>query len=162
MIIETAKMNQMQQINKLAIQVHNLHVNWRNDIFKNSQNVMNEERLKQLVDSQEIFVAIKNNEIIGFMIIAIKDKTDNPILFPKKYLVIDTIAVDENYRRQGVGTKLIKYAEEIGVDLECTDLYLTVNPENEIAINSYEKQGFKVKNIVYSKTISKQNKYNKK
>ena len=155
MKIENAKMNQIEQINKIAIQVHNLHVNWREDIFRKSNDVMKEKRLKKLIDNQEIFVALENTNVIGFMITGIKDKRYNEILVPKKYLVIDTLAVDENYRGQGIGSELIKYAEKLGENLECTDLYITVNPENEIAINCYKKQGFKIKNIAYSKLITK-------
>ena len=155
MKIENAKMNQIQQINKIAIQVHNLYVNWREDIFRKSNDVMKEKRLKKLIDNQEIFVALENTNVIGFMITGIKDKRYNEILVPKKYLVIDTLAVDENYRGQGIGSELIKYAEKLGENLECTDLYITVNPENEIAINCYKKQGFKIKNIAYSKLITK-------
>ena len=155
MKIENAKMNQIEQINKIAIQVHNLHVNWREDIFKKSNDVMSEKRLEKLIANQEIFVAIENNNVIGFMITGIKDRTNNEILIPKKYLVIDTLAIDENYRGQGMGSELIKYAEKLGKKLECTNLYITVNPENEIAINCYKKQGFKIKNIAYSKLITK-------
>lgn len=116
---------------------------------------MSEKRLKKLIDNQKILVAIKNNNVIGFMITGIKDRTDNEILVPKKYLVIDILAIDKNYRRQGIGTELIEYAEKSVRKIGCTDLYITVSPENQKAINCYEKQEFKIKNIVYSKSITK-------
>lgn len=42
---------------------------------------------------------------------------------------------------------------EIAKTKGCTDLYLTVNKENENAIKVYEKFGFKVKNIAYMMKI---------
>lgn len=35
----------------------------------------------------------------------------------------------------------------------CTDMYLTVNEENENAIKLYEKFGFKIKSLAYSMQI---------
>ncbi len=43
--------------------------------------------------------------------------------------------------------------KKIGKENNCTDLYLTVNKENENAIKVYEEFGFKVKSIAYSMQI---------
>ena len=71
----------------------------------------------------------------------------------RKQLNIDAICVDEKYRGKGIGTKILESVKEIAKSKECTDLYLTVNQENENAIRAYEKFGFKVKNIAYMMKI---------
>lgn len=61
--------------------------------------------------------------------------------------------MDEKNRGKGIGTELLEYARKFGKENNCTDLYLTVNKENEKAIKIYERFGFKVKSIAYSMQI---------
>ena len=156
MEIEKAKLEQLEIINKIGVQCHNLHVNWRKDIFRKTNNIITEERLKLLIDTEKILVAVENGIVQGFMILDEKVRLGRELLVDKKYLVIDTIAIDVNFRRKGIGTKLLEYAEMIALKEGFTDLYLTVNEENTAGINNYEKFGFKVKNIAYSKSIIKE------
>ena len=67
----------------------------------------------------------------------------------RKQLNIEAICVDEKYRGNGIGTQLLEHLRNTGKEQGCTDMYLTVNQENENAIKVYEKFGFKVKNIAY-------------
>ena len=156
MEIEKAKLEQLEIINKIGVQCHNLHVNWRKDIFRKTNNIITEERLKLLIDTEKILVAVENGIVQGFMILDEKVRLGRELLVDKKYLVIDTIAIDVNFRRKGIGTKLLEYAEMIALKEGFTDLYLTVNEENTAGINNYEKFGFKVKNLAYSKSIIKE------
>ena len=70
-----------------------------------------------------------------------------------KYLHVESICVEEKNRGKGIGTLLLKSAKEYGKENNCTDIYLTVNEENERAIKVYEKIGFKVKSMAYSMKI---------
>ena len=63
----------------------------------------------------------------------------------RKLLSIDTLCVDKDFRGQGIGTKMLEFAKE----QNCTDIYLTVNPNNENAIKVYEKFGMRVHNLSY-------------
>ena len=49
--------------------------------------------------------------------------------------------------------QILSFIKEYAKENNCTDLYLTVNEENENAIKTYEKFGMKVKNIAYSMRI---------
>ena len=152
MIIEIPKITDYTEINNLAKQVHELHVNWRPDLFADVENVIEKENLEIMIKNKEIYIAKENSKIIGYITVSVKDKT-NPIMRPKKYLSIDSICVDKKNRNQGVGTALIDFSKELAKIKQCTDLYLTVNQENFKAIKLYEKLGFKVKNISYSMKI---------
>lgn len=152
MIIEIPKITDYTEINNLAKQVHELHVNWRPDLFADVENVIEKENLEIMINNKEIYIAKENSKIIGYITVSVKDKT-NPIMRPKKYLSIDSICVDKKNRNQGVGTALIDFSKELAKIKQCTDLYLTVNQENFKAIKLYEKLGFKVKNISYSMKI---------
>ena len=151
-IIEIPKIEDFKKVNKLAKQVHELHVNWRPDLFLNIDEVISKESFEEKINAKEIFVAKIQDDILGYITINITEK-DNPSMRYRKQLQIEAICVDEKSRGKGIGTALLKFAKEFGKENNCTDLYLTVNKENENAIKIYEEFGFKVKSIAYSMEI---------
>lgn len=151
-IIEIPKIKDFEKVNKLAKQVHELHVKWRPDLFLSVDDVISKENFEEKIKAKEIFVAKMQDDILGYITINITEK-DNPSMRYRKQLQIEAICVDEKSRGKGIGTALLKYAKEFGKENNCTDLYLTVNKENENAIKIYEEFGFKVKSIAYSMKI---------
>ena len=139
-------------MNELAVQVHEIHVNWAPDLYKSVEEVISKEYFENLIRNEEIYVAKLEDEIVGYIIFNIKEK-ENPSMRYRKQLNIDAICVDEKCRGKGIGTKLLERIKEIAKLKGCTDLYLTVNRENEKAIKVYEKFGFKIKNIAYMMKI---------
>ena len=150
--IELPKLDEFRKVNKLAKQVHELHVNWRPDLFLSVDKVISKEDFEKMIQAKEIFVAKIEDEIVGYITINIKEKI-NPSMRYRKQLQIEAICVDAKTRGKGIGTELLKYVKKFGKENNCTDLYLTVNKENENAIKAYEKFGFKVKSIAYSMKI---------
>ena len=148
-MIEIPKITDFKRINELAKQVHKLHVNWRPDLFLNVENVIEKEHFEQLIKDKEIFVAKIDDEIVGYFTVNVIEKL-NPSMRYRKYLAIEAICVDENYRNKGIGTSMLEFAKDMAKENKCTDLYLTVNEENTNAIKLYEKFGFKVKSLAYS------------
>lgn len=151
--IESPKIEEQKRINELAKQIQKIHFNWRPDLFLNVEEVISNERLKGLLDKNCIYVARIDEKIVGYIIIDIMEKNNSFIRY-RKLLVVDTLCVDENYRGKGIGTKLLEFAKKMGKDNNCTDMYLTVNPKNENAINVYEKFGMRLKDITYMMEIS--------
>ena len=147
-VVEVPKIEDFKKVNELAVQVHEMHVTWNPDIFKSVEEVINKEYFENLIKNEEIYIAKVDKEIVGYIIFNIKEK-ENPSMRYRKQLNIDAICVDERYRGKGIGTKILESIKEIAKTRGCTDLYLTVNQENENAIKVYEKFGFKVKNIAY-------------
>lgn len=60
---------------------------------------------------------------------------------------ITNIAVDPEYRKKGVGKKLVNELIEIAKDKEMIGITLEVRTSNEVAINLYKKQGFLLEGI---------------
>ena len=56
---------------------------------------------------------------------------------------IDNINVLEEYRNQGIGTKLMAYLVSMAIDLRVINITLEVRVSNEIARNLYKKFGFR-------------------
>lgn len=152
MKIEVPTINDYEQVNDLACQVHELHVNWRPDLFLPTKEAIAKERFVNLIEEKSIFVVKIEDKIVGYVTFCIVEK-ENPILRFRKQLSIDDMCVDNKYRGQGIGSSLLKFIEKYAKEANCTDIYLTVNEENTNAIKTYEKFGMKVKNIAYSKEI---------
>lgn len=150
--IETPRMEEFKRVNELAKQVHELHVNWRPDLFLSVDEVITKECFEEMIQAKEIFVAKMQNEIVGYITFNIIEK-NNPSMRYRKQLQIEAICVDENNRGKGIGTELLNSVKKFGNENNCTDLYLTVNEENKKAIKVYEEFGFKVKSIAYSMPI---------
>lgn len=148
-IIETPKLEDLKQVNLLAKQVQDLHVNWNPDLFLNVDVVISKESFEEKIQSKQIFIAKLEGRIVGYIAFNISEKI-NPLMRYRKQLLIEAICVDEANRGNGIGTLLLQYAKNIGKENNCTDMQLTVNQNNKNAIQVYEKFGFTVRDIAYS------------
>ena len=151
-IIEVPNEKNWEEVNKLAKQVHKLHVKWRPDLFLDVDEVISKENFKVKIQEGGIYVAKLDDEIVGYITYNIKEK-NNPTMRYRKIISVEAICVDERNRGKGIGSLLLEHIKNIGKENNCTDMYLTVNEENKDAIKLYEKFGFRIKNIAYSMGI---------
>lgn len=56
---------------------------------------------------------------------------------------IDNIMVNEDYRKQGIGTKLMAHLVSLAIEYHVENITLEVRVSNEIARNLYKKFGFR-------------------
>ena len=147
--IEVPKKQDFKKVNKIASQVQNIHVAWSPDRFKKVEEVISKELFNKLIKNEEILIAKKEEEIVGYVMIKIEER-ETPITKYRKQINIEAICVDEEHRGKGIGTKLIQAVEKIGKAQGCTNLCLTVHEKNKRAKKVYEKIGFKVKSIAYT------------
>lgn len=89
------------------------------------------------ISPNSFLVAEKNGKIVGF-VIAIKQSNNE--------LRILMLAVDKNFRRQGIGTSLLR--ELLFRFPEIRRIYLEVKVSNKEAIKFYKKNGFKIKDKI--------------
>ena len=75
----------------------------------------------------------------------IDDKTVGYLEYSVIYdrIELDNINVLEEYRKQGIGTKLMAYLISMAIDLRVVNITLEVRISNEIARNLYKKFGFR-------------------
>lgn len=55
---------------------------------------------------------------------------------------IDNIGIDENFRRKGLGTRLIRYAEDKAINLGLRKVSMLADVENEKAFQLYIRLGY--------------------
>lgn len=83
------------------------------------------------------FVYLKNDEVVGFILID---------MFDDRAEIID-VAVSLLYRNKKIGDKLIKYVVELCKNNGCDNITLEVKVNNKPAIKLYENNDFKVVSI---------------
>lgn len=105
-------------------------------------------------NSAILLVAQLNSKVIGFVYGNFKkfNKLEESCLY--KTGMIDEIFVDEKYRRQGIGSMLIKKIEKYFAKHKCKLICLTkVHSNNLFAKRLYEKLGYIPKHTEFAKSI---------
>lgn len=100
----------------------------------------------------------------GFEIVAIEE--DNKILalmgyrilsdyVRGKHIYVDDLVSSESVRSKGLGAELLKYAEGVAKEMNCTTLRLCTGIENERGVNFYERNGWTKRAFAYTKKLKK-------
>ena len=135
-------------VNRLARQVHELHVQWRPDLFRSVQYPITPEEFSALLQEQRLLLAQKDGTVVAYAVFAMQE-FDIPKLMPQKTLKLEEICVEEAYRRQGIAKALLQELMRLGKAAGCTDLRLTCDPHNAAGIAFYESLGMQPKVIQY-------------
>lgn len=92
-----------------------------------------------------IFIAeTGDKELMGLIHGLVKTSKPKPILVKRKYVFINALVVVESHRRQGIGKKLLKRADEWIKNRGINQIELSVYQFNQPAINFYKKRGYKI------------------
>ena len=91
----------------------------------------------------KIFLAIKDNIVVGLIIGLINNEEESTYEFraPKRGRITELI-VKKEYRKYGIGQKLIDYMEEYFKSINCKAILLDVFSFNESAKEFYKKNGY--------------------
>ncbi|MCP4536222.1 MAG: GNAT family N-acetyltransferase [Chloroflexi bacterium] len=89
-----------------------------------------------------LFVAESEGQIVGFLQAYVQEAPDISLFVPRRYAVIDNVAVEKKYRRSGVGQALIEKAERWARDNEASQIELNVWEFNTGAAAFYDKLGY--------------------
>ena len=106
--------------------------------------VREQEYIQELLNSENVrlFIAEKDSRVLGYIHIAVKDAPSIPVMKPRRYGIIDSIVVDEAYRNQGVGRKLVERAEKWAQEKGATSIELNVYEFNREARVFYSRVGY--------------------
>ena len=145
-MIELANDKDRAAVNRLARQIHQLHINWRPDIYRMPEELFPKERFTELIAKRELYVAKVGGTVVGYAMVTIRDQ-DLPELMKRKVFHIQQFCVDEEFRNHGIGTQMMEELRVLARAFGCTDLQLNVYPENDAAVSFYQKCGFMIQNI---------------
>jgi GNAT superfamily N-acetyltransferase len=99
-------------------------------------------------DDYQIVYIEDDNKIVGLM--------GYRILYDfvhGKHLYIDDLVTKSDQRSKGYGAKLLSYAEDLALKLNCTGLRLCTGIENEQGKKFYQKNDWQLRAIVYKKKV---------
>lgn len=154
MIVRDAVIDDFKRLNVIYEQVDKLHRDAHPGRFRKPEVTGRPaEYFESLMKMPEAYLLVveKDGEVIGFAEAYIRYTPDYPILQPRKWVLIDGIAVDKAYRKTGAGQalfdELICRARAAGID----QIELNVYEFNEPAYKFYRKNGFET----VCKTMSK-------
>ena len=141
-IIKKAVLNDLEYILMLNHQLFELE----NKNFDSTLNVgwsysnKGLEYFKDLLDKEQILIAISNDKIIGYLAWSIDTESSYII---KPYAELDNICVLEEYRKCGIGTKLINEFKMICQTKGINEIKVKAYAKNIDAIRFYMKNNFK-------------------
>ncbi len=95
--------------------------------------------LDKFLDGRDewINIAVHNDVIIAFLSIEVHHED-------KEYIYLDDLSVTEQFRNNGIGSKLISNAEEYAKDININTIYFHVDKTNTSAFQLYERLGYKI------------------
>ena len=145
-MLQLARPEDRSAVNRLAQQVHSLHVQWRPDLYEHTEELWPQDRFESAVSQRQLFCAKINEAVTGYVLIKIRHY-DMPGHVKRKVLILDEICVDEVHRNQGIGTSMMIDVRAIANAFGCTDLQLGVYPQNNEALAFYQKCGFRIRSV---------------
>lgn len=152
MIIRKANINDYNDVIKLYKQLHDTEVVFDDNINREFLiDEKNEKIIKNKLKSRKyiFLVAEVDNKIVGLLDGYIIDS----IFYLEKIGYLDHLCVDEEYRNNQIGSKLIK--EFINISKKKKAKYIKLNSfNNNKSINLYKRLGFKEYSSFYISEIN--------
>ena len=145
-MLELATLKNRDDVNRLARQVHEMHVQWRPDLYQMPEELFPEELYAELVKNRELYVAKLDGAVIGFALLKMR-VSEGVGKVTRKIMLIDQVCVDEALRNHGIGTQMMEEVRVLARAFGCTDLQLGVYPQNDEAVSFYQKCGFMIRSI---------------
>lgn len=144
--IRTAKLEDYNAVEAIMKQVHKLHVGWRPDVYKQQETILPLDEFKQAIQEQAFFVAEGEGKVVGILGLMYRH-VETPVHVTKDIIFIDSMAVDEPYRKKGVGHAFFDFLKELKKEKGYDAIELQVNARNKAAYNMYRNYGFTEKSI---------------
>lgn len=156
MIIRDLTLEDFDAVNNLFMQVHSLHVAHRPDIFKEIEKPTTPEAWgfeESFGDKNKILIGAElDGEIVGICFVILRHPR-NEVLVPRICAFIDNIVVDENQRKNGIGTALYNEAVKRAKLCGAGSVELGVSEFNTGALIFYKSLGMTVQSYKMEKTI---------
>lgn len=133
-------------VERIMKQVQKMHVDWRPDIYIDADPVLPCDMYLSHLAEGQVIVAEVAGEVVGLVIYLARHISGGPRK-ERKVLFVDSMAVEEQYRSQGIGHKLFDYILQLCQEQQYDGLELQVNARNAAARAMYEKYGFTEKSI---------------
>jgi ribosomal protein S18 acetylase RimI-like enzyme len=150
LIIRDAKESDYLDIKELVKQLYN-----DLDIKDGMEKELKIGKFKNLMKDSEliIYVADINDKVVGYLTI----NFNKALLDIGTTAIIDELVVHENYRRMGIGKRLVAKAVLRAEELGCSEIGVGTEFENKYAREFYKRCGFAEIGVIFEKHLIKKN-----
>lgn len=145
-MLQLATLADREGVNAIALQIHDLHVAWRPDIFCASEEPYPKEKFLEDIRSRLVYVAKIDGLVAGYVVLA-KMVKDGPGVVSRKLMRLESICVEESIRGNGIGKTMVEEVRILAKAFGCSQLILGVHAENDYAVGFYQKCGFRIRTI---------------
>ncbi len=144
-MVRFAKEKDLDRINELRKQVNDIHVEGRPDLFRAGFGAEMRDFAKVIMtgENSDIIVAERDGIICGMVCADYVNKPETPYSKARSFYHVQEIAVDVNYRRQGVAKELLEFMIADAKKRNLGRIELDVWEFNDSAIEFYRAVGFK-------------------
>lgn len=151
-MIRNIRKSDYQAIDRLLLQLHQVHIEGRPELFLPLEHFMSEESFNNLIQDEEMItiLAEKNFKVVGCCFVSLLSHSG---MVRMRTAYIDQLVVDEKYRQRGIGKRLFRFAEKRAKELGAKRIDLMVWGHNRIAIQAYEAYGMTPQMYIYEKHI---------
>ena len=154
--IRKARAQDYDSLCELYDQVDALHREKCPDIFCKPQGPARDRNyILGLIEDENtgLFVADREGKLAGFIHAIMRDTPPLPIMVPRRYAVVDTMAVRQDSRRIGIGQALMDKACQWAAGKGAAAMELNVYRFNEGAIAFYQALGYQAVRQQMSKAL---------
>lgn len=145
-MVRYAENSDYEMVEVLMKQVQQLHVEWRPDIYKMGATVLPKNIYEKAVAEKNFLVAELEGNVVGLLFFYVYHReNDNSVT--RDVLFVDSMAVHENFRGQGIGHALFDYVKAMAKEKHIDAIELSVNAKNTDAMAMYRKYGFGEKSM---------------
>lgn len=149
-LVREAVNEDYEGVSALTIEIHNLHVKNRPDVYEDVENPLQIERFHDLLNNSNVKIFVvenaTNKELAAYSIVQIMSTQSIALLKQKKFCYIDDFCVKAKYKRNGIGRLLFKNIIDYAKAEGASSLQLVVWEFNKDAINFYKKMGLSTRN----------------
>lgn len=148
--VREAISNDYIDISNLTIEIHNLHLKNRPDIYKDVNNPLLKDYFDELLNTNNtklfVFENTENNELVAYCIVKIMTTQSIPVLIQRRFAFVDDFCVKSSYKKNGIGRLLFQHIVDYAKSEGASSLQLVVSEFNKDAIKFYETIGMSTRN----------------
>ncbi len=145
-----AKKEHINELVLLNSEVQEIHSRTYPHIFKYpiDTSLVRDEFLSNISDSNQlIYVAVKENSIVGYIWSQYIERPESALTYAAKKIYIHHISVSQQQRKEGVGELLMAHISKEARQRSVQHIALDVWSFNESAASFFEKCGYEVFNV---------------
>ena len=144
MNIRFAREEDLEGINELRRQVHELHAAGKPEVFKPGFPPELRDHVRTVFrdPTQKILLCEEAGKPVGFAVLHSIHKPETPFMVEREFLDIDEFGVDAAHRRQGIATAMIRFLTAWAKEADFDRVELNMWEFNQEALAFYEQAGF--------------------